>query len=78
MQTISLKVSPGIAKAYEMADGRLKKQAEIMANIWLENVLYPKSHKEDKLESILDKGAAEAKANGFTPDMLESLLKEDE
>jgi F0F1-type ATP synthase membrane subunit b/b' len=77
METISLKVSPAIAKAFEKADDRLKKKAEILANLLFENLLKPNTA-SNKLETILDKGAAEAAANGFTPDQLEDLLKEGE
>jgi hypothetical protein len=77
MQTISLKVSPSIAKAYEAADMEARRRLEILVNVYMKQLLQLQSPRE-RLLSILEKGAAEAKNKGFTPDLLDDLLKDDE
>lgn len=70
-------MSPSIAKAFEEADIEKREKAEILVNIWLNNLFGTKSESE-KLIEILDKGAAEAKANGLTSDILAQLLKHEQ
>jgi hypothetical protein len=76
MKTISLNVPPNIAKAFEQADASVKQKAEIYINAWLDGFL-SKSLPNERLKSIMANASAEAKKNGFTPDKLDELLKDE-
>jgi len=77
MKTISIHVPPSIADLFEQADENKKRKAEIYINAWLSDFFNEKSANE-KLLSIMKASTDEAKSKGFTPNMIDDLLKEDE
>lgn len=77
MQNISIPVPPYIAMAYQKADEKQRREAETYINAWL-NVFFSKKSPDQRLAAIMKKAAMEAKANGFTPEKLDDLLKDDE
>jgi hypothetical protein len=76
MKTISLNVPPKIAQAFEQADAAVKQKAEIYINAWLDSFLSKQSPNQ-RLKSIMETATREAKSNGFTPDKLDDLLKDE-
>ena len=76
MKTININVSPDIADYFEKSDERDKNRAELYINAWLTDMFSKKSANE-RLLDIMRKSSAEAKRNGFQPEMLEDILKDD-
>ena len=81
METITINVSPEIANYFKMADDRDKKQVELYINAWMNDMFRKKSANEHLVE-IMKTSSAEAKMNGYKPEMLEDisedLLKSDD
>ncbi len=77
MENITIPVPSNIARAFERADASVKQKAEIYINAWLTNFLSGKNSNE-RLFALMKKATEEAKSNGFTPDKLKDLLKDDE
>jgi hypothetical protein len=71
MENITIPVPPFIAKAFANADGSVKRKAEIYINAWLNDFLSNRLTNEQLFE-IMQKGSAEAKANGPYPRYPES------
>lgn len=76
MQNITISVPPFIANAFEKADSSVKRKAEIYINAWLNDFFSGKPANE-QLFDVMKKATAEAKSNGFTPDKLDELLKDE-
>jgi len=76
MGTITINVLPEIANSFEMADERDKNRVELYINAWL-NEIFGKQSANERLLDIMKKSSAEAKRNGFKPEMLEEILKDD-
>lgn len=76
MENITIPVPPFIARAFAEADGAVKRKAEIYINAWL-NDFFSNRPANEKLFELMQKGSAEAKANGLTPGTLEELLKDE-
>ena len=77
MENITIPVPPDIAKAFANADMAVKRKAETFINAWLSDFFSGKPANE-QLFSIMKKATAEANANGFTPDKLDELLKDED
>jgi hypothetical protein len=87
LQEITIKVPQNIAEAYNQAND-IKKQeiinkitfALLPITIHKENEELEKRRQEvsAKLSVIMDKASDEAQNNGLTPEVLESILTEDE
>jgi hypothetical protein len=77
METISIQVPISVAKAYNISNNEVKRHVQMLINAHLQNILNPKLV-IDRLNEIMDATGKEAQANGFTPDMLPELLKDDE
>jgi hypothetical protein len=77
MESIVINVPPYLANAYKNADESKRRNAEIYINTFL-NELFSDQPANERLFETMKKATAEAKANGFTPDMLDDLLKDDE
>ena len=75
MKYITINVSPEIADSFERADERDKNRVELYINAWLHEIFGKKSANQRLLE-VMKKSSAEAKRNGFTPEMLEDILKD--
>lgn len=77
MESIIINVPPYLADAYKNADESKRRNAEIYINTFLDEVFSDEPANE-RLFKTMKKATIEAKANGFTPDMMDELLKEDE
>ena len=77
MKTININVSPDIANYFEQADERDKNRVELYINAWL-NGMFSKKTANQLLLDTMKKSSAEAKKNGFKPEMLEDILKDDD
>ena len=77
MENITIPVPPFIAHAFAKADEDVKGKVEIYINAWLNDLFNSRSANE-QLFDLMQKGTAEANANGLTPVQLDELLKEDE
>jgi hypothetical protein len=75
MNTITINVSPEIANFFEKADTREKNRAEMYINAWLGETFSKKTANESLLE-IMTKSSAEAKRNGYKPEMLETIIED--
>ncbi|HLZ16137.1 MAG TPA: hypothetical protein VKQ08_03820 [Cyclobacteriaceae bacterium] len=76
MENISISVPPYIARAFEAADSSVRRKAEIYINAWLSDFFSKKSPNE-QLFDIMKRATTEAKSNGFSPDQLDELLKDE-
>ena len=77
MESIVINVPPYIADAYKNADEDKRRNAEIYINTFLDE-LFSDEPANERLFKTMKKATTEAKANGFTPDMMDELLKDDE
>jgi len=77
MKTITINVAPDIADAFEIADDRDKNRAELYINSWLYGIFGKKSANQ-RLLDVMKKSSAEAIRNGYKPEMLEDILKNDD
>ena len=77
MKTITINVLPDIANSYEKANERDKTRVESYINAWL-NEIFGKQSANERLLDIMKKSSAEAKMNGYKPEMLEEILKDDD
>jgi len=76
METITINVLPELANSFERADERDKNRIESYINAWL-NEIFGKQSANERLLDIMKKSSAEAKRNGFKPEMLDEILKDD-
>ena len=76
MRTITINVLPEIANSFERADERDKNRIELYINAWL-NEMFGKQSANERLLDIMKKSSVEAKRNGFKPEMLDEILKDD-
>ncbi|HEY5405661.1 MAG TPA: hypothetical protein VIJ92_01175 [Ginsengibacter sp.] len=77
MESIVINVPPYIADAYKNADEDKRRNAEIYINTFLDE-LFSDEPANERLFKTMKKATTEAKANGFTPDMMDEFLKDDE
>jgi len=77
MESIVINVPPYIADAYKNADEGKRRNAEIYINTFLDE-LFSDEPANERLFKTMKKATTEAKANGFTPDMMDEFLKDDE
>ncbi len=76
MENISISVPPYIARAFESADSSIRRKAEIYINAWLSEFFSEKSANE-QLFDTMKRATSEVKSNGFTPDQLDELMKDE-
>ena len=76
MKTITINVSPEIADSFEKADDRVKNRAELYINAWLYGIFSKKSANK-RLFDVMKMSSEEAKKNGYKPEMLDEILKDD-
>lgn len=69
MENIMIQVDSDIAQAYRNADPELQKNAVLVCNLILKEVL-----KNTSFEEIVQQIRQEAKEKGLTPEVLEELL----
>lgn len=77
MESIVINVPPYIANAFMNADERKRRNAEIYINTFLTE-LFSDEPANERLFKTMKKATDEAKANGFTTDMMDELLRNNE
>jgi len=75
MNTITINVSPEIANSFERADVNAKNSMESYINMWL-NETFSKKTANESLLNIMAKSSAEAKSNGYKPEMRETIIED--
>lgn len=77
MDSITINVAPSLANAFKNADEIKRRNAEIYINAFL-NEIFSEEPANDRLFNTMKKATAEAKSHGFSPEMMNELLKDDE
>jgi flagellar biosynthesis chaperone FliJ len=73
MENITIQIDPGIAKKFESSSPQQQEQIQKLVNYWLKKAI-----ETNHLQTIMDKMSDEAIKNGLTPEILESLLDENQ
>ena len=73
MGTITIQVDAEVAKAYQEINSINRKRIEMLFNILLQKEL-----KEISLMQIMDNIGYQAEKNGLTPEILESILADED
>ena len=73
MEPITLQVDPEIAKAYREAEPEKQKKIAMFVNVMLK-----KAVNQRPLLEIMEEASQQAIANGMTPEILESILNEED
>ena len=72
MENITIQVDPEIAKAYREAEPEKQQKIQIFLNIMLQKAVSKKP-----LLDIMEEASQQAIANGITPEILESILNDE-
>ena len=72
--TITIPLDPETARAYESAGAEEKQRIQLLLGVWLRKLTTEKTR---TLEEIMDDISRKAAERGLTPEILESLLKEE-
>ncbi|MBE9232376.1 hypothetical protein IQ231_11975 [Cuspidothrix issatschenkoi LEGE 03284] len=72
MENITIQVDPDIAKAYREAEPKKQQKIQIFLNIMLQKAISQKP-----LLDIMEEASQQAIANGMTPEILESILNDE-
>ena len=72
MENITIQVDPEIAKAYREAEPEKQQKIQIFLNIMLQKAVSQKL-----LLDIMEEASQQAIANGITPEILESILNDE-
>jgi len=73
METITIQVDAKVAKAYQEINSTNRKKIEMLFNILVQQEL-----KEISLMQIMDDIGYQAEKNGLTPEILESILADED
>jgi len=71
---ITIPLDPETARAYESAGIAEKRRIQFLLSVWLRQLTTGKSR---SLEEILDEAGRQAQERGLTPEILESLLRDE-
>jgi hypothetical protein len=72
MENITIQVEPEIAKAYREAEPEKQQKIQIFLNIMLQKAVSQKP-----LLDIMEEASQQAIAKGMTPEILESILNDE-
>ncbi|WP_414579068.1 hypothetical protein [Anabaena sp. CCY 9402-a] len=72
MENITIQVDPEIAKAYREAEPEKQQKIQIFLNIMLQKAVSQK-----QLLDIMEEASQQAIANGMTPEILDSILNDE-
>lgn len=70
--TITIPLDPKTARAYDLAAPEEKRKIQALLSLWLRELT---ARKNPSLQQVLDEVGCKAKAQGLTPEILDSLLK---
>ena len=71
METIELQVDADLAKTFQDANPAQQQKFQALMNTWLKRAMTI-----TQLQATLDDLSDEAETNGFTPEILESILND--
>jgi hypothetical protein len=71
-ETISIQVSPEMARTYRNADGDSRRKIDFLIDLWLRDRLDSK----ESLRDLMNEIGRNARARGLTPEILEAILNE--
>jgi hypothetical protein len=74
MSTISIEVDEDTANAYATASAEEQRKVQLLLKLRIREIV---GGPKKSLEQVMDEMSAETKARGLTPDMLESLLRDE-
>lgn len=77
-EEITIKVPVEIAEAYRNSTEESRQQMELKIRFILEDSIKSQQERVEKLKKTMDSMSEEAQLNGLTPEILESILREDE
>ena len=77
MDSITINVAPALANAFKNSDEMKRRNAEIYINAFL-NEIFSEEPANERLFRTMKKATAEAKSQGFNPEMMDELLNDDE
>jgi hypothetical protein len=77
-EEITIKVPVEIAEAYRNSSEESRQQMELKIRFILEDSIKNQKERVEKLKKTMDSMSQEAQLNGLTPEILESILREDE
>ena len=70
--TITIRLDPQTARAYNSAAPEEKRKIQALLSLWVRELA---AGEYVSLEQVLDEAGRKAKAKGLTPEILDSLLK---
>jgi len=73
MENITIQIDPKIAEKFESSSPQQQEQIQKLVNYWIKKAI-----ETNQLQTIMDKMSDEAIKNGLTPEILESLLNENQ
>lgn len=73
-EAITLEVDSEAAQAFKSASVEEREKVQIMLGIWLKNFV---NFSTVSLRETMDEISSKAKARGLTPEILDSILKEE-
>lgn len=76
MKQASIILDKEIAGAYLGAPGSQRKKLDYIINSWLKNIFSRDKDPKQQLFKTMEEMAAQAKANGLTPEILDQILLE--
>jgi hypothetical protein len=72
--TITIQVEPEVAKAFAAASAEEQRKMQLLLSLRLQDLTTPQGK---PLQTIMDEIGARAAARGLTPEILESLLRDE-
>jgi hypothetical protein len=73
LATIEIQLEEDVAQIYEKASSEQKEKMQLLINLWLREF----DPKAQSLSQIMDEISDNAAARGMTPELLESLLRDE-
>jgi hypothetical protein len=72
-EQITIEVAPEVARMYRAASDEGRRKLALLANLRLQDI----ARHEESLEEVIARISGAAQARGLTPDLLDSLLRDD-
>ena len=72
-ETITLPLDPEAARAYKAAAPEVQKKMQVLVSLWLRELA---TTEPPDLKKLMDEVSRKARAQGITPEILESLLRD--
>jgi hypothetical protein len=73
VSTINIPVDSDLARIYDASSDEERQKLQVLVSLWLRDMVA-----QGSLPALMDEISDRARARGLTPDLLESLLDDDE